>query len=832
MASNYELPHINIENRRERVNYKGSSAPTGSQVPQDPQEHGTLLRSQLSVAVTEFEQSRPADERISPTPGVYLEVELRRNTDPAKYERKNDGVTPASAKIDASERRIVGLFVPENAKVVLDDILKEYQNFEPSEEKKRPPRQSLVDPIEAIRTARLETFWTDELDALPQNQNDVIWWQVWCLKSAEQELDSLAQTLDARCAPRDQRLYFPEHAVVPVLASRTTMELMLFARFSITELRRATDTPAAYVDDLDPDEQIEWTNNLAERIEWPGSDAPAVCLLDTGVNRAHNLIEPALAQNDLYAVDPNWGVDDTGTKNARSHGTQMSGIALHGDLIHPLASSSIIPLKHRLESVKMLPPPRMPPTNERFYGSVTKSAISIAEISRPTRKRVFCMAVTNEDKSGGQPSGWSAALDQEAAGFVLDGERAPRRLILVSAGNAPNPINFDEIEHIDNYSIFDPAQAWNVITVGGYTDKIDIQEPELSDYSPLADVGDVSPFTRSSTLWHAGRNRPIKPDIVMEAGNRAVNPAKTEVYDTNSLSVATSGPDVNTRPIVSFRATSAATAEASRLACRIMAENPDYWPETIRALMVHGAEWTQNMRLKLDPKGKTDALNLLRHFGYGVPTFERAISSANNHLALVAQSELQPYGASGFADCHYYDLPWPQEAFEALGDAEVRLKITLSYFIDPNPGALASLDPYRYQSFGLRFDLKRRLENTDAFKKRVNADERSNPKQKPGSQPDSDKWRFPDAGPSSGSLFCNEWTGPAVHLLARDMLCIKPVGGWWKSRADINTRQQKTRYALVVSIKSASQDVDLYTPIKNIVDAEVPISHEVASGFC
>ena len=165
---------------------------------------------------------------------------------------------------------------------------------------------------------------------------------------------------------------------------------MLFASFSIIEFRQATDTPATYIDDLNPDEQVEWTNDLAERIEWPGTNVPAVCLLDTGVNPAHNLIEPALADQDMHAVVSNWGTDDTGPQSG--HGTQMGGIALHGGLIHPPASTAVIPLAHRLESVKVLPPPGMPRTEERFYGPVIKSAIGIAEIGQPHRKRVFCLA--------------------------------------------------------------------------------------------------------------------------------------------------------------------------------------------------------------------------------------------------------------------------------------------------------------------------------------------------------------------------------------------------------------------------------------------------------
>lgn len=830
MASKYTLPHINIENRRERADFKSTNERfPGSLPPRDRQQHGAMLRGQFSQAATEFEHDRPRDDRVSPDAGVYLEVELRPNANPDGLERKRSHLKPASAKLGASDNRVVGLFVPEDARLVLESILTDYQSGDLTEKGQNPPYKTFVEPIEAIRKARLETFWTDDLEALPQDPNDTIWWEVWCVKSAENALDTLAEKLDARCAPKEQRLVFPEHVVVPVLATRATIELMLFARFSITELRRATDTPHFFIDDLNPDEQFAWTDDLADRIEWPGAEVPAVCLLDSGVNRAHSLIEPALSTADLYSVRPEWGVDDTGPRPG--HGTQMAGIALHGDLVPKLADTNPVKLTHRLESVKILPPPGMEKPEERFYGPITKSAVSLAEIGRPERRRVFCMAVTNEDISGTQPSTWSAALDQEAAGVTMEDERAPRRLIVVSAGNAPNPIMLREVQPSDTYPIEDPAQAWNVVTVGGYTDKIHIAEPELADHSPLAEAGDLSPFTRTSTLWTTGRNRPFKPDIVMEAGNRAVDASRTTVVDTTSLSVATSGPEVDLRPLVPFRATSAATAEAARLACRLMAAKPDYWPETIRALMIHGAEWTDKMRFALDPLGKTDAAKLLRHFGYGVPIYERAIASAENHLALVAQSEIQPYSASsGFQDCHYYDLPWPRQAFEALGDEEVKLKITLSYFIDPNPGALASLDPYRYQSFGLRFDLRRRMESIDDFKMRVNADEREDPRRKPTTQSDTDNWRFPD-GASSGSLHCNEWKGPAAWLLARNVLCVKPVGGWWKNRADQQTRQQRTRYALVVSVKTANEDVTLHTDIDAIVSGTVTVSQDIEIGI-
>jgi hypothetical protein len=90
---------------------------------------------------------------------------------------------------------------------------------------------------------------------------------------------------------------------------RATIELMLFATGSIAELRRADDTPVFFTDDVEGD-QHAWTDGLAGRIIWPGTDAPAVCMFDTGVNRSHVLIEPALSPGDLYTLDEDWGVDD------------------------------------------------------------------------------------------------------------------------------------------------------------------------------------------------------------------------------------------------------------------------------------------------------------------------------------------------------------------------------------------------------------------------------------------------------------------------------------------------------------------------------------------
>ena len=76
---------------------------------------------------------------------------------------------------------------------------------------------------------------------------------------------------------------------------------------------------------------------------------------------------------------------------------------------------------------------------------------------------------------------------------------------------------------------------------------------------------------------------------------------------------------------------------------------------------------------------------------------------------------------------------------------------------------------------------------------------------------------------SAGSLHSDEWTGPAVNLLSRNVICIKPVGGWWNNRAKAQIRGQKARYSLVVSLRSRDADVDLYTPVSIMMETGIGV---------
>ena len=152
----------------------------------------------------------------------------------------------------------------------------------------------------------------------------------------------------------------------------------------------------------------------------------------------------------------------------------------------------------------------------------------------------------------------------------------------------------------------------------------------------------------------------------MEGGNLGIDETAftTECDDLSLLSTYYKPQEGH---FLRMNKTSAATALASHFAALLQAEHPDFWPETIRALMIHSAIWPNILRKQFleDEDKKGDVKKLMRVCGYGVPDLEKALYSARNFLTLISESEIQPFRKKGSGcvlnEMHFYELPWPKD---------------------------------------------------------------------------------------------------------------------------------------------------------------------------
>jgi len=730
-------------------------------------------------------------------------------------------VLPAS---DESSAERATVWIADDYRQSFMKLFQEY--LEDKSPKGHPMNRSLVANIGRIRTGVTADLWQSE-GAPPQTGQH--WWELW-LRRTDDGLELLRSYAAAQDATLVERaLHLPDRTVAWIFCTWNELQALPFTSVPLAEIRRPEF--AETIEDLDRDDQDELSQDLAVRLAPEAESAPAVCHLDTGVRRSHVLLTGSLAEADVHSVVPGSLADQ------QNHGTPMAGLGLLGNLDDPLLHSAAVHLRHRLESVKMLPDSG-DGHDPLAYGLVTAQAVAAPE-STVSRRRVFCMPITASPERPGEPSLWSASVDALAAGVDIaaadDGISllgAPNpdasRLFIVSAGNVTN-FQSDYLSECDISPVEDPAQAWNALTVGAHTELVQAPgDPTFDGWTALGAEGGLSPHSRTSVLF-SPRLWPLKPDICMEGGNVLTDGAQ-DFHECHPLLCLRSTDARSDLALGSTNATSAATAQAARLAALAQASYPEFWPESIRGLLTHAAEWTPAMRADIDAAPtKTERLSLLRRYGWGVPDEQTVLFSTSNAITMVTQDEFVPFDGPKHKARRFrlHSLPWPTDALRELGAATAVLRVTLSYFIEPTASRRGWRRRYAYPSHGLRFELKTPTETTDQFLRRVNHEAQLEEEGGPRPSSGTDRWLVGPYQRNLGSLHQDIWEGSGVELADSGVLAVHPVGGWWKNSRRKDRVDQPVRYSLTISLRTAEQNVDLYTPVA--VELDLPVEEAVVT---
>jgi hypothetical protein len=708
------------------------------------------------------------------------------------------------------------VYIPKGKESFFINKVKDYSTK--NTKKGNPKNASLVNSIEDVKLAMLESFWPiEERRLIPDTTPS--WCEAWVRINEDSDYDSQIKIFIGilerlEISMKGQTLHFPERSVFLINANRGQLTELFMQSDQLAEYRIGQEVASFWSNESNIG-QTEWAEDLLSRLQIEETDIK-VCILDSGVNNGHILINPLLDDNNCLTVDPAWGTDDrSDAGGSRGHGTLMAGLVGYGNLQKELESQQVSLVTHKLCSVKMLP--RRGQSEKEHWGEITEQAIYRSETQNPDKILLFCMAVTSDaDVDKGKPSSWSGTIDR-----MSFGDKDNKRLFIVSGGNVPSHYwpNYPAGNKL--FSVQNPAQSWNALTVGAYTEKVIIDDSRFDNFQRIASLGEMSPHNSTSNLWDKSK-WPIKPDVLFEGGN-LIKTNESNIESHEDLELLTTAKDISIRQFDTINATSAATAQASWLAAKLAYKYPNIWPETIRALIVHSASWTEQMRTQFAGNG---VIELLRTCGYGVPQIDRALHSFENGLTFVAQEYIQPFEKINSTyktnEMHIYDFPWPKDLLISLGDATVKLKITLSYFIEPGPGEIGWKDKYRYPSFGLRFDLNRVGENTDEFRKRINKEAREEDEVVENAQ-NNQSWIIGKKKRNFGSIHSDYWEGTAAEIADCNLIAVFPTIGWWRERYYLKKYNAKGRYALIVSLDTPIKDIPLYSTVQNIIQTPVEI---------
>lgn len=779
----------------------------------------------------QLQQQRSA-EQIATREGTYIQFTsaadhelITKSLESMRGKKSEKWIRLLNIKSELSEENQIItkalVYVPNGKEGHFLKKIQDYQtnNFRDTE---NPLNADLVNSIEDVSIALLEGLWTDNPQLIPTDAAK--WCEAWLNvntreKQEQEQIEEFLATLqNVGITAKQSSIVFPERAVLLINANREQLVELMLQSDLLAEFRSGQE-PAGFWVNESRIEQQAWIDDLLQRIQISESNVK-VCLLDTGVNNGHQLLQPLIDDDNTLSVDIVWGTNDH-AKGA-GHGTLMAGIAGYGQLEQVLLSANVIPLTHKLCSVKILP--NLGQNLRELWGDLTSQGIARAEIQNPNMVLVYCMAVTSkEDTDRGRPSSWSGAVDNLAYG-----EGKNQRLIIVSAGNVADDDSWRNYPN-SNFitSVQNPAQAWNALVAGAYTEKILITDPIFQNYTPVANQGELSPYSSTSLVWER-KKWAVKPDVVFEGGNLLKAPDNIIIGHEDMELLSTSKQFNTGRHFDTIWATSAAAAQAAWVAAKIAYEYPNAWAETVRGLVVHSANWNAAMLKQLNVRSgfKGDYGNLLRTFGFGVPNLDRALSSQESAFTFIAQEFIQPFNLKEGSsqpetnEIHFYKLPWPSDLLLEMGGIPVKLRVTLSYFIEPGAGEIGWKDKYRYQSHGLRFDVNNVSEREEVFRKRINIAAREEDEDFQGNS-GAERWKVGKDNRSNGSIHSDFMELTAAELAECNHIAVYPIIGWWRERKHLGKVENKTRYSLIISLETPAQDIELYTTVKNLI--EIPI---------
>ena len=553
----------------------------------------------------------------------------------------------------------------------------------------------------------------------------------------------------------------------------------------------------------------------------PSPDAPTVCVIDSGLQEGHYLLEPAVDRDSSRCFLPGVSATDIADYVAPGgHGTRVGGAVLYGENIPrggTFALTCWLQNARALDNnctmpVSLFPPALLQEIISHYHSGARKTRIFNHSITASTPCRTRYM------------SAWAAEIDSLSHTHDV--------LFVVSAGNL-SPSGAGTMLGIRDHLIAgrvypaylneascrvaNPAQSFQALTVGSVSYR-EFNDPNWRSFAPGA--AHPSSFSRSGHgIWNS-----IKPEVVEFGGDNLVSTTTPPNIGTPShgrecypelvrSTMHSPGPAYDRDDI----GTSYAAPKVSRIAAKLAEVLPDESCLLYRALIVQSARWPEWTR------GATPEQqgSIIRWIGYGVPDIDRATTNTEHRTTLVTSGD-QSIKAGG---CHLYQVPIPPELRKPADEFDLLVEVTLSYSAEPRR---TRRNRRRYLSTWLDWKSSNLGEPLEAFRRRaIKTAEEEEGEGAPfkwaiGNNPIHGTVR--GVSRSAGTVQ-KDWALAKSNALPEDF-CIAIVGheGWSQDPDSI------ARYTLAVSMEMIGKEIPIYDRLRVSVEnlrAQVEAEAEV-----
>jgi hypothetical protein len=513
------------------------------------------------------------------------------------------------------------------------------------------------------------------LEPLPDKEItplDIQLWHTGDLKEMNRYLDDIHEVLQGLSdgAMKISDRYVGEYLCIARIKVNSEMLELLLQEEIVKEVDRRPK-PSFEI----PQEYNIPLSEIPE-IQSPPETHCGVLVIDSGVQRGHPLIAPALGEAAVFPDPRNQRISDSaddGDEKNGGHGTGVFGLAIYGDVAQGVRKKAFF-------AGAWLFSARVTDENNNYDPDFLLESQLEEAVQYFTRSYSICKVINislGDDRlvfqDGQKQFKLAAKLDELAYRY-----QDRNILFVVSAGNHFYDVDSNEkllTEYpnyllIDKARIIDPATSALALTVGSVSlGTGSMQYPDDAARQAIAQIsGYPSPFTRTGF----GVDGMIKPDLVDFGGDLIFDRLRA-ISNEPGVGILTLAKKYSGSLFKFYCGTSFSAPRIANMAAQLFTKYPDATSNLIKALLINSALLPTDLPPSLQGDKPAQVEKRTRIYGYGQPNLERSLFSAENYAVLQIDNEEMPVGFF-----RIYEIPpLPSEFFDNPGKRS--LSVTLAF---------------------------------------------------------------------------------------------------------------------------------------------------------